>query len=168
MNEETTEQPQGPSYLFDLTEVESEHSLLLQKEAADRARVDTIEFPDTEALGAKLVEWANNGFADGFAIFSITVDPPAVCSDGVHRKLFEYIAYLAGVSVGDKMARLSAKLKGMYVQCSYSGNTVTSTSLRTELLVRMSTREILNEVPLPGEVSFHRLTFWNRENARKV
>lgn len=119
------EAPEGPSYLFDLAELESEHSLLLQKEARDRATVDTIEFPDTQMLGGKLVEWANNGFADGFSIFSITVDPPMVCSDGVNRKLFEYIAYLAGIPIGDKMARLSAKLKGMTVQCSYSGNTIT-------------------------------------------
>ena len=113
------------SYLFDIDALVTEHDRLLQKEADDRALVDTIEFPDTEMLRGKLVEWANNGFADGFAIFSITLDVPMICSDGVHRSLFEYIAYLAGVPVGDKMERLTTKLKGMYVQCSYSGNTVT-------------------------------------------
>lgn len=58
-------------YLFDITDVETERNLLLQKEAADRAIVDTIEFPDTQMLGAKLVEWANNGFVDGFSIFQL-------------------------------------------------------------------------------------------------
>lgn len=124
MNEELPIE-EGPTYLFDIAELVTEHDRLLQKEAADRAIVDTIEFPDTIALKARLVEWANNRFADGFSIFSITIDPPMVCSDGINRGLFEYIAYLAGVPIGEKMARLSAKLKGMYLQCSYSGNTVT-------------------------------------------
>ena len=113
------------NYLFDIDNLVSEHDILLQKEAADRAIVDTIEFPDTLALKAKLVEWANRGFADAFSIFSITIQPPVVCSDGVSRSLFEYIAFLAGMPIGDKMKRLSDKLKGMTIQCSYSGNTVT-------------------------------------------
>jgi hypothetical protein len=113
------------AYLFDIDSLVSEHDRLLQKEAADRAILDTIEFPDTTALGAKLVEWANNGFVDGFSIFSITVDPPSLCSDGVNRRLFDYIAYVSNSTIGEKMQRLTSKLKGMTVQCSYSGNEVT-------------------------------------------
>jgi hypothetical protein len=112
-------------YLYDVDRLLEERDQLLQKEAADRARVDTIESPDTTTLAAKLSEWAIKGFPGGFPIFSITLDPPTVCIDGIQRGLFDYVAYLAGMPIGDKMQRLTNKLKGMYVQCSYSGNTIT-------------------------------------------
>jgi hypothetical protein len=114
-----------PPFIVDISDLMTEHDQLLQKEAADRALVETIESPNVEALGTKLTEWATQKFIDGFPIFSVTVDPPPVCSDGVSRKLFDYVAYLAGIPIGDKMQRLTDKLKGMYVQCSYSGNTIT-------------------------------------------
>jgi hypothetical protein len=114
-----------PPYLYDIADLALEHDELLQKEATDRALVETIEFPDVETLRTKLIEWATQKFIDGFPIFSIKLDPPPVCMDGVSRKLFDYVAYLAGVPIGEKMQRLTNKLKGMYVQCSYSGSTIT-------------------------------------------
>lgn len=116
---------QPSPYLFTLDDLVSEHDLLLKKEAEDRALVDGIESPNPITLKAKLIEWAKQGFPDGFSVFSIEVNPPSVCSDGVSRGLFDYIAYVAGMSIADKMARLTAKLQGMYILCSYSGNTVT-------------------------------------------
>lgn len=118
-------EPAPPVFLFTLNDLLSEHDLLLKKEAEDRALVDTIEFPDTTNLKSKLIEWATAGFPDSFPIFSITVNPPGTCSDGVSRSLFDYVQFVSGVSIAEKMARLTAKLQGMYVLCSYSGNTIT-------------------------------------------
>lgn len=114
-----------PVYLFTLDGLISEHDRLVQKEAADRALLDTIEFPDTEALRAKLTTWAKAGFPDAFPIFDIELSPPFVCSDGIARNLFDYASYLMGISIADKMDRLSAKLQGMRVLCSYSDNVIT-------------------------------------------
>lgn len=119
-----TEIPPSP-FLFTIADLVSDHDRLLKKEAEDRALVDTIEFPDMTAMKAKLIEWATAGFPDAFPVFSITVNPPGACSDGASRGLFDYVAYLAGVPIADKMARLTAKLQGMYILCSYSGNEIT-------------------------------------------
>lgn len=120
--EDTTEEDR---YLYDVDKLALEYQVLQEKEAADRALVDTIEFPDTEVLREKLVDWAVRGFQDGYVLFSITIEPPPFCTDMVYRTLFDYIEYLAGVPISEKMRRLSSRLKSMHVECSYSGNTVT-------------------------------------------
>ena len=112
-------------YLFSVDTILSEYEIVSQKEASDRAILDTIEFPNVDDLGAKLVDWARRGFPDIFPIFSIVISPPAKCLDGVSRSLFEYTDYIMGISIGDKMSRLSAKLGGMSVSCSYSGSRIT-------------------------------------------
>lgn len=121
------EQPEeeGPRYLFDIDNLVLEQQQLVEKEATDRATANSVEFPDTEMLREKLREWATKGFPDGYPVFSFTIDPPQVCVDGVHRTLFEYIEYLTGVPISEKIIRLSSKLKSMHIECSYCGNTVT-------------------------------------------
>lgn len=122
----TTEQT--TEYLFDVDALVSEHDLLLKKEAEDRALANTIEFPDTVAFKAKLMEWASNGFPRGHPVFSVTLSPPAVCSDGVTRNDFvEYAEFLCGTTILEMTTRFSSKLKGITIE--YVTNETTMTFL---------------------------------------
>lgn len=124
---ETIEIPTEPpiDYLFDVDTLVSEHDLLLKKEAEDRAIANTVEFPDTTALKAKLVEWASKGFPSGSPVFSVTLNPPAVCSDGVVRDKHEYFTFLAGAPIWEKLKAFSEKLKGMHLEYSSTENVFT-------------------------------------------
>lgn len=117
--------PTGPVYLFDINDLISEHDRIVAKEAEDKKVIEAIEFPDVNQLRARLIEWAQKGFPDGHSIFSIVIQPPSVCADGTSRSLFDYIEYVSGGPISNWMDRLTARLNGMYVQCSYSGNTIT-------------------------------------------
>jgi hypothetical protein len=113
----TTEVPTTePVYLFDVNTLVTEHDRLLQKEAEDRALANTVEFPDMTAFKAKLVEWAGKGFPPAYAVLSFTLNPPAVCSDGVSRDPIEYFVFLTGATLLEKAQAFSAKLKGMHVE----------------------------------------------------
>jgi hypothetical protein len=123
--EVTESTPQQSPYLFSVSELLSEYDLVVQKEANDKSIVDAIEFPDVAEMRAKLIERARRGFPDISPLFSITVSPPSKCSDGISRNLFDYIQYICGEGIEAKMTRLSAKLDGMLITCSYSGNRIT-------------------------------------------
>lgn len=107
-------------YLFDVNTLLTEHDLLLKKEAEDRALVNTIEFPDMILFKSKLVEWASIGFPPNYVVYSITLVPPPACSDGVVRNMVEYASYLGGVSLEERVLRLSNKLKGMRLEFTSS------------------------------------------------
>jgi len=123
--ENTESAPEESPYLFSVTSLLSEYDLVVQKEASDKAVVDAIEFPNVDDMRVKLIDWALRGFPDIYQLFSITINPPFKCSDGVSRTLFNYIQYICGEGIEAKMNRLSAKLDGMLVTCSYSGNRIT-------------------------------------------
>ena len=121
----TTEVPATVEYLFDIDTLVTDHDRLLQKEAEDRAIASTVENPDPVALKAKLVEWASRGFPGAYPVFSVTLNPPAVCSDGVARDKHEYFTFLTGAPIWAKLTALSEKLKGMHLEYSAEGNTFT-------------------------------------------
>jgi hypothetical protein len=60
-------------------------------------------------------------------VFSITVTPPQVCSDGVVRSLIDYVSYVAGMSIETKLKKLEAKLEGIKILNSYSETAKTIT-----------------------------------------
>lgn len=115
----------GPFYIITLDELVTSQEVLKKKEADDKVLADTIDNPNTVELRAKLLQWATAGFPDAFAVFSITITPPPVCSDGVTRGLYDYIEFCSGMSVINKMRALEGKLQGIQVLNSYSGNTIT-------------------------------------------
>ena len=118
--------PTEPSFLFSVDTLLTEQEKLLQKESEDRTAVSIIDNPNLTELGVKLREWATRGFADAFAIFSVQVNPPEVCSDGVTRNFLQYIDFLCGEPVSARILRLQSKLQGMVITCSYSvGNDMT-------------------------------------------
>lgn len=113
------------SFLVTLDELLSSRDVLLQREANDARTLSLIENPDPFSLRNKLLEWAAAGFPDAFPVFSVSVVPPEVCSDGVARKLYDYIAFVCGQTLADKLKVLEAKLKGISVVNSFSETTIT-------------------------------------------
>lgn len=110
-----------------LSDLLTDTEVLRQKESQDRQIVDALENPDFTHLRQKLIQWASAGFPHAFPVFSITVIPPQVCSDGVVRSFLDYIAYLAGMAIEAKLKKLEAKLEGIKILNSYSDITKTMT-----------------------------------------
>jgi hypothetical protein len=126
--EEEQPQPQPqpePQYLITLDELISSQDVLRQKEIDDKAIIDTIDNPNPVDLRAKLYQWAVQKFPEAFPVFSIIINPPQICSDGVTRGLYDYIQFCSGMSIADKLLSLQAKMQGIQVLNSYSGNTIT-------------------------------------------
>ena len=96
------------------------HDLIVQKEATDKLIVDGIATPNTSEMTSNLYQWAKGGFPPIFPLFSVGVDTPHKCADGVSRSFYDYVEYLLGGTIGDKMQVLQARLPGM--QLSYSIN----------------------------------------------
>jgi hypothetical protein len=110
-----------------LSDLLTDTEVLKQKELQDRQIVDALENPDFTHLRQKLIQWTTSGFPYAFPVFSISVTPPQVCSDGVVRNLCDYIAYVAGMSIETKLKKLEAKLEGIKVLNSYSETSKTMT-----------------------------------------
>jgi hypothetical protein len=115
----------GPSYLITLDELLMSQDVLKQKEADDKRIVDYIDNPNPLELRSKMHQWALQKFPDSFPVFSITVQPPQMCSDGVSRGLYDYIAFCSGQTIADKLQSLQSKMNGIQVLNSFSGNTIT-------------------------------------------
>jgi hypothetical protein len=112
-------------YLMTLDELLNSRDVMMARETSDRQTIQYIESPDPIMLRRKLLEWAAAGFPDAFPIFNITVSPPEVCSDGVARGLYDYIKFVSGQTLAEKMKVLESKLKGISVVNSFSGSTIT-------------------------------------------
>lgn len=117
------EEATSPTYLFSVNTLLSEHEQLLQQEQRDRALVDTIENPNVSELGAKLKQWAMEGFTYLYPVLFFSFSVPTVCSDGVTRTLAEYIQFLSGKELNTHIANLQSKLEGMTLHCEYTSST---------------------------------------------
>jgi len=105
-------------YIITLDELKATQAALSHKETVDRSTMFRLVEPDSEDLKRKLLQWAAAGLPDGFQIFSISVEPPQKCMDGQVRTKFEYVEYLLGTTIYEKIVLLQAKLPGMML--SYS------------------------------------------------
>jgi hypothetical protein len=112
-------------YLITMDELLNSRDVMIAREASDHQTIQYIESPDPIMLKRKLLEWAALGFPDAFSVFTVTISPPEVCSDGIARGLYDYIQFVSGQSLADKMKALEAKLKGISVVNSFSGGTIT-------------------------------------------
>jgi hypothetical protein len=112
-------------YIITLDELITSQEVLKQKENEDKLIIDQLDNPNPIELKAKLYQWAIQKFPDSFPVFSVTISPPSVCSDGITRELYDYIEYCSGTNIRDRLLSLQSKLQGIQVLNSYSGNTIT-------------------------------------------
>lgn len=99
-----------PPDVLTLADLLADHDVVLAKEVADKALLDSIASQSVQGLRPKLLEWVMKGRPDGFPILTLTIQPPSQCSDGVTRDLPTYIEFCSGLSIVDHVARLQIKL----------------------------------------------------------
>ena len=114
----------APSPIATLAELASSHNAIVQKENADRTLLSQLSTPNRENVRKTLLNWTSRGFPANFPLFSMTVNPPPVCSDGVKRAFADYVPYLLGSTVAAKLVLLEQQLVGMKLTSVIIGNTV--------------------------------------------
>ena len=116
--------PPAPQPIATLAELTNSHNAISQKENADRTALGVLSSPVRATVRTALLNWTSRGFPANFPIFSVTVNPPPLCSDGVKRTFAEYVPYLLGCPVSEKLVELQPLLVGMTVSSSTVGNTL--------------------------------------------
>lgn len=113
----------APDFLS-LNDILGDHEIVVAKEQADKALLDQIGSQHVSTLKPKLVEWVGRGKPHAYPILTLSIEPPAKCSDGVQRTLPEYITFCSGKSIEQHVGLLQAKLSGMNVSFANMGGQV--------------------------------------------
>jgi hypothetical protein len=98
-----------------MDDIMNDHGVILAKEQADRSLIESIGTTSVLSLKPKFVEWYSKGCPPCYPIFSITVVPPAQCSDGVSRSMQEYVEFCTGQPIPYHVSLFQAKLPDIQV-----------------------------------------------------
>lgn len=105
-----------------LNDILSTVDLIEQKEAADKATLESIGTMTFETLKAKLVQWAKAGFPNAYEIYQVHILPPTVCSDGTIREITDYIQFCSGKTIHEHVSVLQAKVTDMVISFANMGS----------------------------------------------
>jgi hypothetical protein len=94
--------------------------LVLQKETADKARLDAIGGIAVETLRTALIQWGVLGFPNAWVLHTLTITPPRVCSDSVARSLEDYIQFCSGKTIGEHIAALQEKVASSEITLGFA------------------------------------------------
>jgi hypothetical protein len=114
----------APPVVVDIAELMASHGAVLSQESTDRATLSVLLNETRETLRPQMFAWAAAGFPPIYIVQQFTVSPPAVCSDGVARSVYDYVVYLLGQEMGPTIAAVQALCVGIQVSYSFSGNTL--------------------------------------------
>jgi hypothetical protein len=95
-----------------------------QMESADKAKLNVLLSPNAAGLTPVFLQWTSQGFPPIFVLESISLSPPAVCSDGTVRNIYEYASHLLEGDLSAKVQAFATNFSGMEMSYSISGNTV--------------------------------------------
>lgn len=112
------------SEVITLADILGATEIVRQKEAADKAALESIENVTFDSLRSKLIQWASAGFPNAFTILEVSIVPPSVCSDGITRTLSEYIIYCSGKTLEERVAVLQTKLPDIQVSFANTGSSI--------------------------------------------
>lgn len=110
--------------LISLSDILNEKSIILAKEASDKATLESIGTLSMNSLKPRLVQWAMEGFRNAFPIYEISIQVPSTCSDGTSRGLAEYITFCSGKPIQDHVATLQSRLVDMTVSFCNTGYSI--------------------------------------------
>ena len=117
--------PVEPPSIATLDELMSSHTVVVAKEAADRAGLSGLVNPMRDQYRPQLFQWAGLGFPAIFIIQTFEVTPPTYCSDGVSRDAMGYLNYLlAPSSLDSVLETIRSLMPGILVTFSFLGNTL--------------------------------------------
>jgi hypothetical protein len=91
---------------------------ITKKESDDRLLITNLFNKSIIEIRPKLLTWASLGFPYNYIFFSIDINPPIQCSDGVARSLFNYIEFLTTKNISTHLREFEQKIPGMVL--SYS------------------------------------------------
>lgn len=114
------------SVLLRIDDLLNSHGTIVAKEAADRTSITAFTTPSLDTLKPALFRWAAAGFPGGFAVNTLNLAPPALCSDGVSRSLTSYFEYLYGSTFQAWLQTLEGLTEGMTFTFSHDGANVVS------------------------------------------
>jgi hypothetical protein len=113
-----------PPLVVDIAELIASHGAVLTQEAADRTTLSVLLNETRENLRPQMFTWAAAGFPAIYVVQQFTVSPPASCSDGVTRNVYDYVVYLLGKNMGEVIADIQALCVGVQISYSFQGNTL--------------------------------------------
>lgn len=114
--------PPPPPPPITIDDLLSSVEVITQKENEDKALLEGIGNMSHDTLKNKLLSWATAGFPNVYEITRITINPPALCSDGVHRELADYITFCSGKTINEHVDILGAKVTGMTISFANMGS----------------------------------------------
>jgi len=104
-----------------LADILAATEVVTQKEAQDRAALESIGSIPFEALRMTLIQWAKAGFPNAYTLYVVAITPPDVCSDGVKRGLGDYITFLTGKTMAELIAPLQARCPDFVLSYATTG-----------------------------------------------
>ena len=85
--------------MISLADILNSAQVVTQKEANDKALLESIGTASLSDITSKLIVWATTGFPNAYPLLELSITPPPVCSDGVSRNLSEYIQFCSGKTI---------------------------------------------------------------------
>jgi hypothetical protein len=118
----TTEAP----LIATIDELLASREAILGKEAIDKNTLAVFLSSTAlrEAIRSALFQWASAGFVASQIIYSFTIEPPSICSDGATRSWNDYVTYcMDGTTLSSVLLTLQSNIEGMQLSQSRNGNT---------------------------------------------
>ena len=117
--------PVEPPHIATIDELMASLEAVVSKENQDKYALSILSNQSRETLRAPLFQWAAAGFPLAYIVYSLTIVPPPICSDGVTRDTYNYINYCLGISLSELFETLQSKVVGMTFSYSIlDGNTL--------------------------------------------
>ena len=107
-----------------MEELMASHAAIIAKEVTDSHLLLLRVSPTRDAFRPQLFQWASAGFPDLYVVKSISITPPAVCTDGVTREIGKYVEYRIGKNLGEVIDGLKTLMTGIQPSWSIDGNTL--------------------------------------------
>jgi hypothetical protein len=111
------------SILIDYTEYMSTQRAITLQQCNDGALLTPVLYPLPSYFSTKLAQWAQQGYPASFTLFSTDISPPTVCEDGAIRNIYEYLTYLLGKDVGEKVFDFQNNFQDLVTTYTISNNT---------------------------------------------
>lgn len=104
-----------------LADILAASEVVTQKEAQDKAMLESIGTISFETLRVTLIQWAKAGFPNASPLYSVGITPPETCSDGVRRSLSDYVPFVTGKTMTELIAPLQARCPEFVVSFATTG-----------------------------------------------
>lgn len=106
---------------FSIDDLINSQQVIIDKENTDRVTAVAFATMPIDNIKTNMYTWASIGFPTAYCVSSLSLMPPAVCSDGVVRGLVQYYEWLINMDIPTWLASMDAKVSGMFFTFSHDG-----------------------------------------------